>query len=132
MISGPVGNSSAKIIAHKLGIRDGSQMAPIEQGLGRGRGSFAFEDAEPVGILGKIDDQVGGLALVRGLGQVIEGAVDHLNGERGDRFVEFLGDGVGEINQDGVEQPGRPELHFNGVLGATPEEGQPQEAFDQG
>ena len=76
-----------------------------------------------------LDDIVGRAALI-GAGEEVQAAVDHLQRERREGLVEFLGHGVGQLDQDGVEQPGRPELQLDAVGGTDPEVGQTQQAFD--
>ena len=65
-----------------------------------------------------------------GLGEKVQAAIDHFHGDGGERLPQRLGNLIGEIDQHRIQQPGGPELEFNGILRPTPEIGQTQEAFD--
>jgi len=39
---------------------------------------------------------------------------------------------VGQVEQDGIQQPGRPELQLERVIGTAPQIGQAEQSFDQG
>lgn len=93
---------------------------------------LAFDDAEQLGVGRKVGDDVFGLAAVVGLGEEVQAAIDHFNGDGRERLIEGLGDAVGEIDEDGVEQPSGPDLDLDDILCSTPEIGQPQQAFDDG
>ncbi len=89
-----------------------------------------FEEAEVDSLSGEVRDHVGRVAALVGSGKEGQAAVDHLQGEGRKGLVEFLGHGVGEADQDGVEQPGGSEREVDAIGGADPDVGQTEQAFD--
>ena len=90
----------------------------------------SFDDAEFAGMVGQITDRVGGGILSDGVGHEIQTAIDHFRREVGERSRQRLGDGVGQIDQHGVQQPGGPQLHLDGVFSAAVKIGQAQQPLD--
>jgi|GEM_PF-4782897 len=92
----------------------------------------SFDDAELAGTVGQIMDRVGGGVLSDRVGHEIQTAVDHFRREIGERSRQRFGDGIGQVDQHGVQQPGGPQLHLDGVFGAAVEIGQAQQPLDDG
>ena len=90
----------------------------------------SFDDAQLAGMVSQITDRVGGGVVSDRVGYKIQTAIDHFRGEVGERPRQGLGDGVGQVDQHGIQQPGRPQLHFDGVFGATVEISQSQQPLD--
>ena len=67
-----------------------------------------------------------------GLGEEVQAAVDHLHGNSSERLIEGLGYGISQVNQDGIQQPGGPQLELDTILRTDPEAGHAQQAFDDG
>ena len=44
--------------------------------------------------------------------------------------MERFGYGIGQVDQDDIQQPGCPNLHFDRILCTAPEIGQTQQALD--
>ena len=91
--------------------------------------SFTLDHAEPSRVVGQIDDWVVSLATMVRPGKVVDAAVDHLKRERRERLVQFFSHGISQVNQDDIQQPGRPQLELDAVLRTNPEVGQAQQAF---
>ena len=89
-----------------------------------------FDDAQLAGMVSQIPDRVGGRILGDGVRQEIQTAVDHGHGDLRERPRQRFGDGIGQVDQHGIQQPGRPHLHFDGVFGAAVEIGQAQPPLD--
>jgi hypothetical protein len=68
----------AKRISHKLRVRQASQIAQDEE-WSRSSGAFAFDQSKPISVLSEPGNGVGGLATLEGLGQVVQGAINHLH-----------------------------------------------------
>ena len=92
----------------------------------------SFNNAQLVGLVGQIADRIGGRVLGGRLGYKIQPPVDHFWGNVGERPRQGLGHGVGQVDQHRVQQPGGPDLHFDGIFGAAVEIRQPQQALDDG
>lgn len=90
----------------------------------------SFDDAQLAGVAGQIADGVGGRVLGDGVRHEIQTAVDPLHGDLRERPRQRFGDGVGQVDQHGVQQPGGPQLHLDGVFGAAMEIRQTQQALD--
>ena len=70
----------------------------------------SFDDAELAGMVDQITDRVGGGVLSDRVGHEIQTAVDHFR-EVGERPRQRLGDGIGQVDQYSLQQPGHPHLH---------------------
>ena len=77
---------------------------------------FAFENPKPDRIVGQVGDRVIGFASMVRLGEVVNAAIDHLQRNRCKRLVQSFGYGVGQVNQDGIQQPSRPQLKLDAIL----------------
>ncbi len=111
----------------------GDKLSGFGGGQGdRARFAWAFEDRE-VGIVwgGEVGDGGAGVAMGAGDRVMIEAAEDHFLGDALGGDDEAFGDVVAEVDQDGREEPGGPELEVDAVVGAGPEVGQTEEAFDR-
>ena len=115
---------SLKVIAYKLRVSRKGQGELGEAREGRVALRCRFEDAQGDGIGGQVLRHIGRLAPLERIGEEVQAAVDHLHREGGEGTVQDLGDGVGEVDQDGIEDPGGPELQLDAVLRADPEVGQ--------
>lgn len=89
---------------------------------------FAFENPKPGRVVRQIDAWVGGFPPMMGLGEKVHAAVDHLQRDRREGLIQFFGYGVRQVDQDGIQQPGGPQLKLDTVLGADPEVGQAHSA----
>jgi hypothetical protein len=92
--------------------------------------AFALENAKELGARGERSDRIGLLAAMDGPGEEGDAAVGHLEGEIDKGAPEGVGDGIGEVDQDGVEQPGDPELELDAVGRVDPEVSQPEQPLD--
>jgi len=82
--------------------------------------AFPFYDAEQLGIGSEVGDKIISLAALVSLGEEVQAAINHLNGDGGEWLVERFGHAVGEIDEDGIEQPSGPDLNLDRILGAAP------------
>jgi len=115
-----------------LNLRSRRRCQELELGKLWGRsGAFAHENAQTGGVGGKVLDHVRDRAALEGVGEMIERAIEHLLREGGHGLLEACGHGVSEIHQNGLENPGGPELHAHTVLRAGPEVGQAEQALDR-
>lgn len=94
----------------------------------------SFDNAQLAGVVGQIAGRVGGEVLGDRVRREIQIAVDHGHGDLRERPQprQRFGDGAGQVDQHGVQQPGGPRLHFDGVFGAAVEIGQAQQPLDDG
>lgn len=98
----------------------------------RPRLARALEDAQIQRVVGQIRNGVGGFAPLEGLGGEIQAAIGHLHRDRRQGLVQAVGNGIGQIEQYRVQQPGRPELQWESIVGAAPDVGQAEQALRQG
>lgn len=94
--------------------------------------AFTFDDAEQFGVGGQVSDDIIHLAALVSLRKEIKAAIYHFHGDGCKRLIERFGDTVGEIHQNSIEQPGRPDLNLDGVLSAAPKIGETQQTLDDG
>lgn len=92
----------------------------------------SFDDAQLAGMVSQITDRVGGWVLSDRVGHEIQTTVDHFRGEVGERPRQRRGDGVGQVDQHSIQQPGRPYLHGDRVFGAAVDIGQSQPPLHDG
>ena len=78
---------------------------------------LAFKHTQPCRVVGQVGNRVTGFASMVRLGEVVEAAIDHLQGKRRERLVESFGHGIGQVDQDGMQQPGGPQLKLDAVGG---------------
>jgi hypothetical protein len=81
-------------------------------------------------VLDKVGDRVKRIPAVIGLGEVIQTPKNHFHGNGLKGQVEGLGNRIGEVNQDGKQNPGSPDLNQDAVESTGPEVSQAQQAFD--
>jgi hypothetical protein len=64
------------------------------------------------------------------LSEMVQATEDHLQRNTIEGQHEFFGDRIAQINQEGEEQPGRPDLQEDAVLRTCPQVSQVEQAFD--
>ena len=63
----------------------------------------SFDNAQLTGLVGQIADRVGGRVLGDRVGHEIQTAVDHFGRDLRERTRQGVGDGVGQIDQHGIQ-----------------------------
>ena len=59
---------------------------------------LALDNAQKLGVGGQISDHIIGLATRLRLREEIQTAIDHFNGDAGERLVERFSDRIGKIH----------------------------------
>ena len=67
---------------------------------------------------------------MKGLGEIVEAAINHLNGNVSKGSIESVSDIVSKVNKDSVKNPSAPELEQNAINGASPKVGKTKKTFD--
>ena len=65
------------------------------------------------------------------LGKVVESTKNHFERNAVKGQHEFFGDGIAQIDQQGEEQPGSPDLQEDAIQGACPQVSQIEQAFNE-
>lgn len=92
--------------------------------------SFLFNQGQGLGLASEIFNGVISLTFVPRLGEMIQAAENHLQGDVLKGPVQGISHGSGQVNQEGVEQPGGPDLHLNAVARTGVKISQAPQSFD--